>query len=437
MNIKKISFNFLIAILLIFCSFLVLLIGNGVRADITGPVTDDNSENFGLDGYRSEKCNVNWYSEAVIDLDLQPSYSQTGFVYNVANSVNPESKGYFQIQHWTEGTNLFWRIPLGTDYSLENGKIVIKFLDTTHKMDGYFEDLNVTAVSPGKPPYFQKFTGNLNYTTKVTIDPSNVHWSDDSLVIDIGDMPADSNIIFLIRSQPVDQEKEGNKYVAITRGDRFALSATFTANYNEDSGVKSCEKFDVTYNLGEHGTSDDPLLEEVLYEEYPVAVPSVEPNIAYEFLGWSIDGENIVDPTTTQIKEDVTFTAIYKIKSFTVNFLDDNDNIIKTEIVEYGNGATAPINPLKEDHTFTGWDKDFSNIIADLNIYAEFKKNEIEVDEETEEETKEETKAEVVNETEAKKKELPKTGGIALLLTGTSSLLAGTIIVKKFSNKNK
>ncbi len=61
-----------------------------------------------------------------------------------------------------------------------------------------------------------------------------------------------------------------------------------------------------------------------------------------------------------------TETPVY----FTVNFIDWDDTILKTEQVEQGQSATAPANPVREGYTFIGWDTDFSNVQSDLTIKA-------------------------------------------------------------------
>ena len=56
-------------------------------------------------------------------------------------------------------------------------------------------------------------------------------------------------------------------------------------------------------------------------------------------------------------------------------FLDWEGTILKTEQVEDGCSATAPATPVREGYTFTGWDKDFSNVQSDLIVTAQYEIN--------------------------------------------------------------
>ena len=64
--------------------------------------------------------------------------------------------------------------------------------------------------------------------------------------------------------------------------------------------------------------------------------------------------------------------VLYKLPIFTVTFLDDEGNLLKTQQVQYGMSATAPDAPVKEGYEFAGWDTDFSYITANTIVSATY-----------------------------------------------------------------
>lgn len=61
-----------------------------------------------------------------------------------------------------------------------------------------------------------------------------------------------------------------------------------------------------------------------------------------------------------------------KIVKYTVTFVDWDGTELKKEAVEYGKAATAPADPTRAGYRFTGWDKAFDHIIADLTVTAQY-----------------------------------------------------------------
>ena len=84
----------------------------------------------------------------------------------------------------------------------------------------------------------------------------------------------------------------------------------------------------------------------------------------YTFIGW--------DKDFSSVTEDMTITALYQINRYGVRFYDWNETLLKTDSVDYQSAATAPADPVREGYTFIGWDKDFSSITADLDVYAQY-----------------------------------------------------------------
>lgn len=60
------------------------------------------------------------------------------------------------------------------------------------------------------------------------------------------------------------------------------------------------------------------------------------------------------------------------VTTYTVTFKDYDGKVLKTQTVEKGKAATAPANPTRENCTFAGWDKTFSNVTGDLVVTATY-----------------------------------------------------------------
>ena len=84
----------------------------------------------------------------------------------------------------------------------------------------------------------------------------------------------------------------------------------------------------------------------------------------YTFIGWDNDFSSVMG--------DMTVTALYQINRYQVSFYDWDDTLLKTDSVDYQAAATAPADPTREGYTFIGWDKEFSSITADLDVYAQY-----------------------------------------------------------------
>ena len=76
------------------------------------------------------------------------------------------------------------------------------------------------------------------------------------------------------------------------------------------------------------------------------------------------------DKDFSNVTSDLTVKAQYKINTYTVTFVDDNGKIIKTQKVPYGSSATAPEPPIKEGLVFYGWNKEFDHVTEYITVTA-------------------------------------------------------------------
>jgi uncharacterized repeat protein (TIGR02543 family) len=102
--------------------------------------------------------------------------------------------------------------------------------------------------------------------------------------------------------------------------------------------------------------------------EYNGATPTkaADAQYTYTFSGWS--------PAIADVSGDQTYNATFssEINSYTVTFKDWDGTTLDTQSVEYGAAATAPADPTRTGYTFTGWDKAFTNITANLDVTAQY-----------------------------------------------------------------
>lgn len=117
---------------------------------------------------------------------------------------------------------------------------------------------------------------------------------------------------------------------------------------------------------------DDSILKSTRVEIGKDAEPPLSPTReGYRFTGWR--------PAFTNIKEDTDIYAQYeKMDSdefkYNVTFVDHDDTVLKVDRVAIGGKAQPPNNPVREGYIFTGWRPDYSNITADITIYAQYEK---------------------------------------------------------------
>ena len=95
--------------------------------------------------------------------------------------------------------------------------------------------------------------------------------------------------------------------------------------------------------------------------------PADPTRVGYTFTGW--------DKAFTNIMADLVVTAQYEINTYTVTFKDWDGTVLKTQEVQYGGDAEAPADPTRVGYTFTGWDKAFTNVTADLVVTAQYEIN--------------------------------------------------------------
>ena len=132
--------------------------------------------------------------------------------------------------------------------------------------------------------------------------------------------------------------------------------------------------YTVTYSLSYTVTFKDydgtVLKTQTVESGKSATAPSNPTRAGYDFTGWDVNFSNITS--------NLTVTAQYSIKTYTVTFKDHDGTTLKTQTVTHGNAAIAPSDPTRDGYDFTGWDKSFNNITSDLTVTAQYTQIKIE-----------------------------------------------------------
>ena len=108
----------------------------------------------------------------------------------------------------------------------------------------------------------------------------------------------------------------------------------------------------------------------------PVSAPA-DPTLAgYDFVGWYL-GEKPYT-FTTMPAANITLTAKWTPKTYTVTFLDDDGvTVLDSITAKYGEAITAPSDPVRTGYTFIGWNTTVPETMPldGANITARWEKN--------------------------------------------------------------
>ena len=142
---------------------------------------------------------------------------------------------------------------------------------------------------------------------------------------------------------------------------------TYTATWREKT-------YTVTFNAGDNGKldQDKSTVTKTGTSGTPLAAPETNPDNSYEFAGWVEGNDTTVNtvkiPTT--ITKDVTYTATWREKTYTVTFnAGDNGKLDqdKSTVTKTGTSGTplaAPATNANDGYEFAAWVKDNTPVNA-------------------------------------------------------------------------
>ena len=200
---------------------------------------------------------------------------------------------------------------------------------------------------------------------------------------DVADKDGQTKVIVKI------QDEDGSIYKEnVVFSDLFTLSlqkegytgrlyrdADFLKPLTKDSKVKNGDTVYVKWTINKYTVTfmdGEKVLETFTNVPHGSAVtaPEVPEKDGKTFKEWDKDFKNITS--------DLTINAVYDVDTFTVTF-KDGEKVLETQTVEYEAAATAPdtarLSPPEGMH-FSEWDKDFSRVTEDMEVFAVYELNE-------------------------------------------------------------
>ena len=247
------------------------------------------------------------------------------------------------------------------------------------------EDGQFTYEFKGWTPKLSKVTNNITYTAQFT--PVEKTFTVTWVNYDGKELEKDENVAYNSAPSydgktPVKPENEQFTYTFAGWSPELSKvtnNITYTAQYEVN-----LRSYQVTYDLNEGSWLSTE--NKFTYENgSTVAVSTFVPTReGYNFLGWksSEDGEDADllhgDDAFTMPTHDVTLTAQWAIKTYTIKWVDGNGNVLKEETVEHGTTPSYDGDTPKKDadeqftYTFDKWDKDPEPATRDMTYTAEF-----------------------------------------------------------------
>ena len=232
-------------------------------------------------------------------------------------------------------------------------------------------DAQYTYTFTGWDEYFDNITGDLTVTATYSTELNSytvtfVNWDDS-----------------VLKTETVDYGSAATAPTSPSRSADAQYTYTFTGwdkgfdNITGNLTVKAIYSTELNSYTVTFVNWDDSVLktETVAYgiEACAPSDPSRPANAqyTYSFNGWDKAFDNITGDLTVK----ATYNA--NLNSYTVNFVNWDNSVLKTDNVNYGSGVIAPADPSRPadaqyTYTFAGWDKEFSSITGNLTIKATY-----------------------------------------------------------------
>ena len=150
------------------------------------------------------------------------------------------------------------------------------------------------------------------------------------------------------------------------------IISLITVNFTYQNKLMSNNEIKVTYDFDEFINDLTIVVNKGEKIEY------YSPNIEGYTLKYYLNEEEF--DFNTKVYENIILKGVFVINTYTVNFYNQDHDLIKTEIVEYNKNATPPeVISYDDKYKFYSWSLDYKNVKSNLDIYPLFVNNEADI----------------------------------------------------------
>lgn len=158
--------------------------------------------------------------------------------------------------------------------------------------------------------------------------------------------------------KPADPEREGFTFTGWYTNSEctsaYDWSKDVTVPVTLYAGWEAIPTYDIDFDVG---GGVPPMDSETVYENTEYTIPAYEgTNNGYTFGGWTWKGQTYIEGQKIIVTEDITFTAVWNVNSYSVTFETSGGTSIPAQTVDFNGTATKPAtDPTKQHYDFAGW----------------------------------------------------------------------------------
>ncbi len=325
---------------------------------------------------------VTWKNgDTILETDENVLYGATPVYNGTQPTKESDNENIYTFSGWTSAissvtgdiTYVAQFVKVGNNHTVtfydEDGSTVLAVVVVENGATAYYPHVMPTKDSTASVTYtFEKWVSNVNGNEEADLtnisDNKAVYakYSSEARKYNVKFCDWDGNIL---DEQTIEYGQSATSPQEPYReGYRFDKWSSSYNNVTDDLQITAIYIRLVTVKFVDY---DNSIIDIQLIDYGSNAIQPNDPSRKnYSFIGWNT--------TFTNVVADLTVKAQY-IRQYTVTFVDYDGTVISTDIVNSGESALPPSNPVREGYTFTSWSQSYSNIVADTEIIAVYEIN--------------------------------------------------------------